>query len=399
MIRVSFRRGVIQSRPYTIAILLGLCGYLCSGTSIASPSEDGPEIAGYVQTWWTIYEQLENGRLQSKTRDEAQQGAHGFSVRRARVSLCSPSRDERIGYKVELKLEGDPALSDCYVSLRIRDDLRVYLGQMKIPSTYEVGTSSTGLDFISRTLLSRSIANWALSSYPSDFGTVTFTGSSSGLRDLGIAIEGGVKGDLLRYFAMAGNGLGANLYIGGKEERQFIRTNGVGELFYGLRVDLRPVPWMTLGGHGTTNIHEDMIVRDVAKGSVIDLHRTSWSADAGVACPGRIGVRGMYAGGAMDEDVLYRDGKKDYTYWGYEGKALWEVLEDELEIGLRFDTYRYEFNESGDCTEQDHWTFGVTYRPNASLKAQVNYVRKETRARDEPDLEDDILFADLQMAF
>jgi len=256
-----------------------------------------------VQTWWTIYEQLENGRLQSKTRDEAQQETHGFSIRRARVSLRSSCPDDRIGYKVELKLEGDTALSDCYVSLRIRDDLKVYLGQMKIPSTYELEAASTELDFISRTVLSRSIADWALSSYPPDFGTVTFTGSNSLLRDLGI----------------------------------------------------------------TT--------------------------------PGQIRVRGMFAGGAMDEDVLYRDGKTDYVYRGYEGKALWEVLQDELEIGVRFDTYRYEFNESGDRTEQDHWTFGVNYRLNVSLRMQVNYARKETRARDEPDLEDDILSVNVQMGF
>jgi len=352
-----------------------------------------------VQTWWTIYEQLENGRLQSKTRDEAQQETHGFSIRRARVSLRSSCPDDRIGYKVELKLEGDTALSDCYVSLRIRDDLKVYLGQMKIPSTYELEAASTELDFISRTVLSRSIADWALSSYPPDFGTVTFTGSNSLLRDLGIAIKGAVKTDVFRYFAMIGNGLGANLYIGGKEKRQFIRTNGLRELFYGLRVDLCPVDWATLGGHYTLNNHEDMIVWDIAKGAVIDLHRTSWSADMGITTPGQIRVRGMYAGGAMDEDVLYRDGKTDYVYRGYEGKALWEVLQDELEIGVRFDTYRYEFNESGDRTEQDHWTFGVNYRLNVSLRMQVNYARKETRARDEPDLEDDILSVNVQMGF
>ena len=352
-----------------------------------------------MQTWWTMYEQVENGRLQSKTRDEAQQEAHGFSLRRVRVSVRSGGLQERIGYKVELKLDSTPELSDCYVGFRLSDALRLYLGQMKIPSTYEVDASSTELDFISRTLLSRSVPDWTLSGYPSNFGTVTFTASRSVLRDLGVGLKGTVKRDLLRYFVMIGNGLGANLYVGGNENRQFIRTNGLGELLYGLRLDLRPMDWVALGGHYARNTHENMIVRDVAKGAVIDLHRTSWSADMGVACPGRVRVRGMYAGGAMDEDILYGDGKKDYLYWGYEGKGVWEILRDRLEIGIRFDTYRYEFNESDDRTEANTWTLGGTYRHRAALKTQLNYMRKETVARDEPDLKDDILLASLQFVF
>ena len=378
------------------ALLVVLC---CSGASLASTSEHAPEVGGYVQMWWTAYEQLENGRVQSKTQDEAQQEAHGYSFRRVRVSVRSGPGPERLGYRVELKLESTPELSDCYLFIRLSETLKLYFGQMKIPSTYEVGVSSVDLDFISRSVISRRMPDWALSGYPSDFGTVTFTASPSVLRDLGVGLKGAVGGGLLHYFAMMGNGLGANLYIGGNENRQFIRTNGFGALLYGMRVDLRPVDRVVLGGHYTLNTHENMIIRDIAKGAVIDLHRKTWSVDAGIACPGRVRLRGLWAGGAMDEDLLYQDGKKDYLYRGYEGKGVWEVLPDRLEAGARFDRYRCEFNESGDRREENTWTFGGTYRHSAVLKGQVNYLHKETRARDEPDLEDDLLFANLQFVF
>jgi len=46
---------------------------------------------------------------------------------------------------------------------------------------------------------------------------------------LGMGIKGQLWENKARCFAMIGNGLGANLYIGGKEHKQFIYANGFGE--------------------------------------------------------------------------------------------------------------------------------------------------------------------------
>jgi hypothetical protein len=354
-------------------------------------------FSGYVQMWATLYEELENGMRQLVTKDEARQSASGFSMRRVRLSVRSDLWGERIAAQVGLKLEQNIALLDCYALVRFGDRLNVFLGQMKIPSTYEVGTASTELDFISRTTISRNITDWSLARYPSGFKAVIVTRTKSNLRDLGIALKGNLWKDTVGYFAMIGNGLGANWYIGGKENEQFSDTNGFGELFYGLRLDVRPLQWLTVGGHYSVNNHDNMRVQG-EKGAVIDLRRKSMSADIAFTLPHRIRASGMVAGGVIDDDVFYEDGKQDYVYSGYEMKVLGSIIEDLLECGVRFDNYTFEINESGDRIKENHWTFGITYRFKDVFKCQLNYVWKKTEERGEPDRKDNILFMNVQFA-
>jgi len=366
-------------------------------SALALTASDSVHVSGYVQTWWTLYEQYENGMPRHPyTGDKAQQSTSGFSVRRARLSLRS-NLSRHIAYKLSLKLEQEVELSDCYVGIRFGDHLNLHLGQMKIPSTYEVGTASDELDFISRTTISKQITDWSLARYPPGFASVIVLKTKSNLRDLGIALKGDLWKGVVRYFAMMGNGLGANWYIGGKEHTQFADANAFGDMFYGLRLDVRLLKRTMVGGHYSVNRHDNMRVQG-EKGAVVDLRRKSMSADILLQLPYRIRARGMVAGGIIDDDVFYGDGKKDYVYSGYEMKVLGSIIEDVLETGVRFDHYIYEINESGDRIRQKHWTFGITYRFKDLFKWQLNYIWKRTEERGEPDLKDNILFMNVQFA-
>jgi hypothetical protein len=379
-----------------VVVLIVLCA--SRGDATTSTVGDSLCVSGYVQMWATLYEELENGMpRQLGTGDEARQSASGFSIRRARLSVRSNLWSDRIAAQVGLKLEQNIALLDCYALIRFGDRLNLFLGQMKIPSTYEVGTASDELDFISRTTISRNITDWSLSRYPPGFKSVIVTKTKSNLRDLGIALRGNLWKDTVRYFVMMGNGLGANWYIGGKENEQFADTNGFGELFYAARLDVRPLNWAAVGGHCSVNHHDNMRVQG-EKGAVIDLRRKSMSADMALALPYRIRASGMFAGGVIDDDVFYEDGKQDYVYSGYEMKVLGSIIEDLLEGGVRFDNYTFEINESGDRIKENRWTFGVTYRFEDVFKGQLNYVWKKTEERGEPDLKDNILFMNFQFA-
>ncbi len=391
--------GGLPNPMKNCVFLFSFIAFLCAipHDVLSRTAGDSLHVSGYVQMWGTLHEELENGSRQLVTKDEAQQSASGFSIRRARFSIRSNLWSDRIAARVGLKLEQNIALLDCYALVRFGDCLNLFLGQMKIPSTYEVQTASTELDFISRTTISRNITDWSLARYPPGFKSVIVTRTKSNLRDLGIALKGNLWGDTLRYFAMVGNGLGANWYIGGKENEQFADANGFGELFYAARLDVRPLQWVTVGGHYSVNNHDNMRVQG-EKGAVIDLRRKSMSADMALALPYRISASGMVAGGVIDDDVFYEDGKQDYVYSGYEMKVLGSIIEDLLEAGVRFDNYTYEINESGDRIKENHWTFGVTYHFKDVFKCQLNYVWKKTEERDEPDRKDNILFMNFQFS-
>ena len=98
-------------------------------------------------------------------------------------------------------------------------------------------------------------------------------------------------------------------------------------------------------------------------------------------------------------DDFYRDGKTNYQYEGYELKLLHWLRPEQLEAGLRFDRYEYEFSESGNRIARNHWTLGINYYWEERSKIQMNYTWKDTREAYEPDLDDDLLVLNFQFAF
>jgi hypothetical protein len=174
---------------------------------------------------------------------------------------------------------------------------------MKIPSTYEVMEPTSRIDFIERATVSTLSADWALSRTPF---ISTFMGNRAHLRDVGIGAMGRLG--KVRYRAMVGSGLGANLFVGGKQNKEFIHTNGLWNWFYRLRVDAAPLDWLTVGGHGSLNHHDDMLFND--EKTVIDLRfdryeyefsesgdriaQDSWTAGVNYYCGQEIRVQANY---------------------------------------------------------------------------------------------------------
>ena len=383
---------MIKKVILSLSILSSFLLFLAPATLSGGEEEERlPQISGYVQTWWTLVEQLENGVRQGGAEgDLSQQNTFGFNLARARVALSQSFLEELLGYRIEVKLEEKTELLDYYLKFQPLSWMSVSLGQMKIPSTYEVLEKSNGLDFISRSSVSGQITDWALSRTPF---ISPFMGNRSRLRDLGLAFKGQLVSGRLDFFLMAGNGLGSNLFIGGWEKKQFVATNDIGKLFYGARIDVRPLHFLTVGGHASYNYHNNMLLND--ERTVMDLNRVSYSADIRAELPYRINLTALYAGGEVD-DNYHLDGKINYRYRGYEVKAIYEVITEKIETGLRFDVYEYEFNESGSWVSQQNFTIGANAYPIPYLKVQMNYIYKHTDESGFEDLNDNILYAQIQ---
>jgi hypothetical protein len=375
------------------------------GPGETESSEEAIEvrIGGYLQLWWTIKEETENGKFQPLTGDKAAQEASGFSFRRARLST-NISR-ERFRAKLELALEGSPRLTDAYgVWSAIDRKLEVWAGQMKIPGTHEVETPSTELDFATRSAFSAHVSNWSLCRSPTVSSPLY--GIRTYLRDTGLGIKGEIGGG--KYFLMAGNGLGANLWVGGAENKQFIYANSFGAYFYGARIsyDLAQVlgqkkkeplfPSLAVGGHYCMNRHPELIFRD--EKTVMDIDRESWSLDLKVNIMNRVKLTGMVGKGLVLDD-FDNDDKIDYLYSGWELKAVVIVVPESLELGFRYDTYSEEYFENGAVEKLDSYTFGITYNVKPNIRLQLNYKWKTFHSKINPDLKDDVFLLVAQFLF
>ena len=226
------------------------------------------KLDGYLQLWY-LYEQAENGKLQAITGDPGAQAASGFSLNRARLQAAL----DLGAFKavLQFRLEGGSlGLLDAYGSWQpFGPALVLRLGQMKIPSAWEVAVGDEALDFATRSRFANEVANWSLSK--SSSSTHPFYLLQTQARDLGLGFDGYFRG--FRYFLMVGNGLGANNYVGAEENRQFVVANAIGAYFYGARLSydllyelrqrLRPTAfYLELGGHANCNHHPNLIYND-----------------------------------------------------------------------------------------------------------------------------------------
>jgi len=350
-------------------------------------------VHGYVQLWWTLLEEVENGLKQPLSGDEAADVTSGFSLRRAR--LAGDFTHGSLTGRVAVSLEGSPAgLLEAYLGVPLLDQrIGLWAGQMKIPATYEVSTSSKALDFLTRSQLSEIIADYSLSRSPST-SHPRFYGVRTKMRDLGIAF----KGQLLdaQYFLMVSNGLGANRFVGGRERKQEVFTNRPGAHFYGARVEYSPrldrlkpfISSVRAGGHASLNHHPDIVLDD--ERTVLDIERSSWSADLHVRAVNRLALTGMIAEGVVDDD-FDNNGKIDYQYLGWEFKAIADVVPDKFSLGFRYDVYKDEYHENGVEDSRTIYTFGATWTPRADIKLQLNYRYKTLDSQIDPDLDDNAL--------
>ncbi len=350
-------------------------------------ASDNSNLSGNINVWY-IYEQNENGAKQPGTKDDAADIASGFIIKQAR--LAYNYNNNPFFAKAQVRFEEKVALLDCFISWQPSPFAQMYAGQMKVPSTYEALTPDAGLDFISRSALSKVLTDWSLSRPPY---YSPFYGNRSDYRDMGIGIKGNYN-HLASYFLMVGNGLGANLAFGSEESREFILSNNLGDYFYGARLELSPVNLIKLGGHYSLNKHDNILYNDGKL--VLDFKRNSWSVDASLAIS-FLRLVAMYGKGEIDDDYFHAD-ITSLGYSGWETKLLADIIRDKLQLGVRFDRYTEDrFNSVN--TNYDNITFGVNFIPVKNMRIQLNYVNKTTDSNADPDFDNNILFLNFQCFF
>ncbi len=370
---------------------LAIFALLCAGAATWAAPGAGPAAAqaddssprlrlgGYVQLWY-LNEQAKNGKLEDGTGDLGAQIASGFAINRARLQLGMEMGC--LGASMQVRMEGGSLnLLDAYGSWGIFGPAMVLrFGQMKVPSAWEVRVPDEGLDFVTRSRFASEVVNWSLSK--STFSICPLYNVQTYSRDTGLSIEGEAAG--FRYALMAGNGLGANNYVGADESRGFVYANAYGAYFYGARASydvltelrrmLSTLPAsLELGGHYNWNDHPNLIYSDAK--TVLDLKRRSWSADLSLRVWDRLRVSGMYGEGVIDDDYDH-DGATDYSYRGWEIRAMAVILPGALEAGARYDSYAWNRAVTSGWTDAGALTVGVTWSVPPALRMQLNYKLK-----------------------
>jgi hypothetical protein len=345
--------------------------------------------------WWTIYEQVQNGLIQQGSGDRADEYASGFSFRHGRIAfiLGSPKGDLQLLLRIRLDERTD--IVDFYGGWLPAEYIRIYIGQMKVPSTAEVLAPYNDLDFASRTTFGRKVGDYSMTRTPYISSVMA---AKSYDRDLGLTVKGSYPGDSqweIRWFLMAGNGMGANRYIGGRENEEFLYTNSLGDMYFGGRLEFGPAHWLTAGFHASSNSHSDVALG--YRGPVMDIDRKVWSADIAVGHPDAPRLYGFYGAGEMDDFFDALQYLYDYSGWGLQG--VWPMLEGRLELALRFDRFVSESGCDGNETTQDNWTAGINWSPLEHLRLQLNYVSKNATNEFESDIDDDILYMNFQFDF
>jgi hypothetical protein len=375
--------------------------------------DDRVTIFGVLQSWVTIHEQMEDAKglfQYPPDKDEAVDSASGFSIHRVRLGGDYWLIPKRLQLNGQIKFEKPVGLLDINLRLRIADWLNLRIGQFKTPGSYEAMQSAYGLDFVLRTTLATLMSDYSLSR--TVHASSHFAGTRAYFRDAGIGLFGDIDIVIgsVRYFGMIGNGLGNNLFIGGETKREFIITNGWQFLYAG-RLELADLfDIVTIGGHASYNKHDNMVLNSGRK--VLDLDRTSWSADARIHIPfAFLDLAGVYGAGEIHEDYD-RDKRGDLDYSGWEVRALWDLsaflgqfvpgsflAANRFGIGCRFDRFDRAVNHANEHTIQDNWTAGINYGYKDVARFQLNYIWRKTRHPVDPDLADNVLLLNIQGKF
>ncbi len=352
-------------------------------------------IEANASIWLTMLEQNDNGLKQQGSRDAAAAEASGFNMKQGRTAVLLEGLDGKVEALVRLRLEERTDLLDFWGRYQHAPWLSVTVGQQKIPSIHEVLVRDHLTDFITRTTFGQNLVDFSLSQTPYISSLMSIKSHN---RDLGIAVEGEVPGKqrpLGRYFVMVSNGIGSNNYIGGDESSEFLWANKVGDFLYGARLEANPLEWVTLGGHVTYNDHDDAVLYD--KKSVVDFSRTAWSTDFRISTPWATRLEAFYGSGEMRDFLEGQRYRFDFSGWGV--WVIQALLDNRVELGIRYDVFEQEFHNDGNETEQRNWTFGVNWRPIEYVRLQLNYILKDTDSEFVKDVDDDILFANFQFMF
>ncbi len=374
---------------------LAAAAILIISAGAASSGQDDLRIGGEGSFWWILREEVENGLYQNGSMDRAADVASGFNFRAGRLAVAWESDDHRTGITVRLRLEDRIDLLDFYGRWACRPWLRLYVGQMRIPSTREGLASPFETDFIGKSTFARYVSDYSLSRIPYISSVMAVRSYD---RDTGISLKGGLESggrEVLTWSLMVSNGIGAGSYIGGREDEGFIYTNRAGDHYYGGRIEASPVSGMVLGLHASRNRHEDVSLGD--RGPVIDFDRRVLTLDLQAETPWGQRIYSFYGDGDMDDYSLAEDYVFEYTGWGL--SMIQPFFGGMFELCARFDRFETRYETGGTVSCQDNLTAGLNYLPDKRIRVMLNYLVKDTDRSSQPDLADDILYLDMRFAF
>ncbi len=352
-------------------------------------------IEANINIWVTFHEQVENQLVQAGSLDEAAQEASGFNFKQGRLGFMFLSPDTQWEALIRFRLEERTDIIDFWGAFRPSVLFGAYIGQMKIPSTFEVLQRDHMIDFITRTTFGQNVGDYSLARTPY---ISSLMNTKSNNRDLGLSFKGAFKFEeerYIKYFLMVGNGAGAGNYIGGRESSEFFYANEFGDFLYGGRLEFCPWKPIVIGGHASFNAHDEVVLQD--KQTLADVERLAWSADVQIRTPWGMKVNGFYGMGWMEDYLNSTNYQFDYEGWGV--WAIQGFFEGGLEFGLRYDAFITEYMNDGVRTEQNNLTVGVNWRPVRWTRLQLNYMWKDTVNNFEDDLGDDIVFLNVQFMY
>lgn len=332
----------------------------------------------------------------------------GFNLYNSRISFISKIDDDFILLKVMTRVTPKFEFMDGFVQFNFTDYFRLYIGQFKIPSVYELtNIGATTIDFIARSVMTRNIANWSLSKTPYDS---PFNENDLIYRDTGIGFKGELFDKRINYFFMIGTGFGGNKFLNSPQVKKGdISVNNLGNGFYGARLEF--YPWdnfIRIGGHYNLNYHKNVYLTEDKK-NPINFFRQSYSTEIAFILPYEtnlgnfsipIGLRlnFVYAGGKVEDHILSdKKNPVDYIYNGYEISSIFEILKECLEFGIKFENYsdsKYDINKkTNNDSSQNYLTIGSTYFVNKNLKCQLNYVYNINSSFDNPGYKGNTLYS------
>jgi len=350
------------------------------------------EVYGYGQGWFTVEEGMGDlaGKYNPVTGDEAARVASGFELARARVGFNGWFLERKLGFILQLRFESPVGVLDCAVMYQPVKEFLIEFGQFKFPSTFENLIEDRRLDFILRTDISTALANYGMATSPPFTKSANpLLGLKSYLRDFGLGFKMKIENipTPVRAFFMIGNGLGANLFVGGYSLKQYLLSNPVGQYFFGMRVEFEP--WkkhLTIGGFFNYNDHENVALND--SGTVLDIRRRSWDVDVQLEIPNTgLNFAGLYGSGSVMDDAS-GTGKHDMDYFGWEAQVVWRLspliqrftkakfLDDHgFDVVFRSDNLSQRFYE-GDYYRYYTFTYGANYRFKRYVKMQLEGINR-----------------------
>ena len=286
-----------------------------------------------------------------------------FLLHRARLDVKGDINDAW-SYEVYTEFAGvNPKLLDAYTSYKIADYLKFTVGQFKVPFSLESLTNDSQLEFIDRSQVDNALAG----------RSTDVIGNQNG-RDIGAQVSGNfvrLNGNYLFDYAFGVfNGAGYDVASDNNNHKDIAGRFGVHPI-NNLSVDAdfyNGVGFYAIGTAKAANHKRD-----------------------------REGIDARYVIGGLSLQAEYDEGTDEITKRaGWYGQALYFVIPQKLQLGVKYDTYDPSKAVANDIS--NYYIGGVNYFFNSWAKLSLNYVDRREPAT-HLQVPNDIFEAQLQITF